>query len=496
MRDRFCIKNDPSELEKKLKQIYDEDYNAKFFERREHKEFLLSVFSSEQKMDEFFGKLCFFLLQNQSYDLVKQFFDVCYIELDREVYFYILTPIECKINTKLGCCSQTSASIEEYDDYDDLNLFAHYRHDKHPLFLLKISDVEDLLGHKIVNISLYNKWKIFGVLIYNFEMLLYALFIIFFTLNSTQLFKFNAFPTGFGSITAVLIIIILIYEAFHIFFVKLSYFFAFTHYFEWVNMILCLMAIFWPSDDSNMNVKTSFYSLSLLYAYLNLIFRTEKSIIFGTYSYAFRKILMKSLRVLPIVLNLFLGFYFAFKIRSRYLTNDGESHNTNEIAGFDSSLSLGLLRLSNMFMGNMDLSALGLALAENSYGADSNNMINYVLVSGFIFLMPIFLFNLFIGIAVGEVGNMVNKGAYHLVKARIDVLLRIFYVFSFFDYFNIKYIRDVQTRKYAWQTPKCKDKNGILYYIKHIYWILKDKLTNSKWSISYRLRTNGEHDLA
>jgi hypothetical protein len=147
-------------------------------------------------------------------------------------------------------------------------------------------------------------------------------------------------------------------------------------------------------------------------------------------------------------------------------------------------------------MGNMDLSALGLALAENSYGADSNNMINYVLVSGFIFLMPIFLFNLFIGIAVGEVGNMVNKGAYHLVKARIDVLLRIFYVFSFFDYFNIKYIRDVQTRKYAWQTPKCKDKNGILYYIKHIYWILKDKLTNSKWSISYRLRTNGEHDLA
>jgi hypothetical protein len=198
---------------------------------------------------------------------------------------------------------------------------------------------------------------------------------------------------------------------------------------------------------------------------------------------------MKSLRVLPIVLILFFGFYFGFKIRSRFLTSDGQDHDSTEISGIDSYISIGLIKLSSMVLGNFDMNELGLG----SLGATDKNIINYILIDVFIFLMPIFLLNLFIGIAVGEVGDMVNKGAYHLVKARIDLLLRIFYIFSLFKYFNVKHFRDLQIKKYCWQTPKLE--KGFEYRIKHVFWILKEKMTYSRWSISYRLTINGENEL-
>jgi hypothetical protein len=116
-------------------------------------------------------------------------------------------------------------------------------------------------------------------------------------------------------------------------------------------MGLCIAALMIPIE--HIETKTSLYSFSVCYAYLSLIFRSEKSIVIGSYAYAFRKILMKSLRVLPLVLILFFGFFFAFRVRSRFITNEGQEHHYLENSAIDGYLSEGLVKLSLMFLGNI-----------------------------------------------------------------------------------------------------------------------------------------------
>jgi hypothetical protein len=72
-----------------------------------------------------------------------------------------------------------------------------------------------------------------------------------------------------------------------------------------------------------------------------------------------------------------------------------------------------------------------------------SNFINYIMTDLFIFLMPLFLYNLFIGIAVGEVNDLMVKGKYHLIKVRIDLFLKKFYLYGI-----------VNEEKYAWQIPE------------------------------------------
>ena len=135
---------------------------------------------------------------------------------------------------------------------------------------------------------------------------------------------------------------------------------------------------------------------------------------------------------------------------------------------------------------------------SSTLGANNENLINYVLTDTFIFLMPVFLFNLFIGIAVGEVSNIVKKGECHLLKVRIDLLLRTFYLISIMKYCRLKCIRNWQHKKYLWLTPKHPPKEFFkrrFYNFPKQVWILRDKLTSMQSNFNFRQRLDGIYDL-
>jgi hypothetical protein len=105
---------------------------------------------------------------------------------------------------------------------------------------------------------------------------------------------------------------------------------------------------------------------------------------------------------------------------------------------------------------------------------------------------------LFIGIAVGEASNIVERGAFHLLKVRIDLLLRIFYLYSFFNFCNRNCLLEIFHKKYLWQVPKNKKGfwRSFKFYVFQVIWILKDKLMNQKWSVHYKVKLNGSSNLA
>jgi hypothetical protein len=388
-----------------------------------------------------FQKVAHQVLDLKWTNAAKILFDTCFIQFDNDTKLFIVSPVESDLINKIN-----KILPNEKNNEDNESWFSHYKKDKHPLKIIRKIDDNDLLGHALVYMALFEKWRFFGRFVYMFEFLIYLSFLAAYTLNSLSLFKDNSMPSWLKWISLGLIIVIISYETVEIICLKFYYFISFSHYFEWINMILCLLALFLEEP----NVKTSLYAFSLTYAYLTLIFRSEKSTVFGTYSYAFRKILIKSLRVFPLVMVLFFAFFFAFKIRSRYITNLDQDHDEKEISAIDSYMSYGLIKLGLMFMGNIDVSEMGLG----HQGTVNSVLINIILVDAFIFLMPIFLFNLFIGIAVGELSDIVNKGQYHLLKVRIDFLLRLFYLYSFLRLSRLAFFRNRFHRKYIWQTKK------------------------------------------
>ncbi|CAF0915274.1 unnamed protein product [Brachionus calyciflorus] len=379
-----------------------------FFERELHSKFLNKTFSFHN-IDEFFGKIAWKLINNKWLDAIELFFDTCSIELDKDVSFFILIPIETEINYIFPRKSNENESKK-------ISWFKHYRDNMHPLYKIRKLDSEKILSHNLVSIGIHEKWFYFGRFLYTIELLLFVAFLVFFSLNANKLYKDYSKPDWFEWPALAFVILFLIYEIFEIIILKTYYFFAFFNFFEWITYILCLLALLTPmknsSGESNINFKTSVYSFSLLSAYLCFILRWERSILIGTYVYAFRKILIKTFRASPLVLIMFVGFYNSILVRSRFESEVGKERTNNEIGVFDVYLSNSIIETLLMFLGNIKVEKFGLG----TVGVDSITFINYLLLNAFIILIPIFLFNLFIGIAVDEVSDILQKGTFHILK--------------------------------------------------------------------------------
>ena len=481
-----CFKND------KIKNnIKNDDLKvciAEYFKQENYKEFLTKkIFSTKTKLDEMFTDLAHKVIDKKWLNAIRVFFDVCFIELDKDVTFFILSPLESNIALTIHNKRVEPIETESERKEERESLWHDIFKRNHPLYTVRKLDDESILGHKLVSMFIYDQWRHFGRFIHGLEYFIYVAFIVFYSLNSLRLFKSYGFPDYFKYITLALIIIILIYESLEMLCLRFYYFISFTSYLEWFNMIFCLVAMF--SQDPT--IKTSFYSLSILFAYLFLIFRSDITLLLGVYTYTFRKILLKSLRIVPLVIILFLAFFFAFKIRSRFITNPGDDHVKKEMSVVDSYLSNGLVQLSLMFMGNINIGDMGLS----PDGATPEDVINYILTDLYIFLMPVFLFNLFIGIAVGEVTDTIKKGEYHVLKVSIDFFLRLFYFYKLLKILKLE--RVFNYNKYLWQIPK--DRRGVRKIgniLGKIVWMLKEKLANTQWTVDYNLYLEGIADIS
>lgn len=410
-------------------------------------DFFKTRFSDSDKIDKMFKMITKVCINNNWFNFLKETYDTCYIQLNslNNVNFYIVSPIELSIKRVCSQINQTSPSSSDSGNND-------YSFGEYKKYYSKIvrNFPDELIQHKIIQTNLNYQWKFVGRFFYYVELFSYIFFLLFFSMASCRLFKQYQYPESFEWITLGIICVNIIFIIKNIIFSRFYYFYSFAHLLEIINMGLCITSISFPV--SSINQKTSFWSFSIAYAYINLIFRLEANQMFGSVSYAFRKIMLKSIRVVPIVICLYLGFSFSFNVRSRFITEPGEDYSDYEMHPFGKFVSTNIINLSLMFMGSIDLSKMGLG----NNGATDLTLINFFMTDAFIFMMCIFLFNLFVGIAVGEVNDMVKKGEIHLLKVRFDMMHQNICLLSRFG------LRvEILHKQFIWEYNKKKKDNRL-----------------------------------
>lgn len=438
-------------------------------------------------------------LDQKWYKLLNEMFNTCCIELDptNDVNIYIASPIQYPVEPLFGKKAiSIKKAITETTNTAKSNPLVDYKirwtefHYKHPLERLKkISDkneADDPFKHMIIRRYVDYQWVSRGVYYYYAELFAYMAFLIFFSLSSPRLFKNYEYSASFEWITlgfVFLNLVFIIKNLFLLFTYSYSYFYSFAHWLELINLTLCITAIMIPTET--LNSKTSFWSFSIAYAYINMIFRLEGTQIFGCYTYAFRKIMLKSIRVLPIVILLYLGFSYAFNVRSRFITNPGEDYSDYEVHPFGQYISTNIINLSLMFMGNnIELEKMG--LGKN--GSRASTFINYFMLELFLFIMCIILYNLFVAIAVGELDDMVKKGENHLYKVHCNIMQQILLIRSFIGRSDVGFFQ----KEIFWEYNKLENKNTIIIMMRKVFAKLVSKLTS--WNaVSNLAHLNGNN---
>ncbi|RNA34587.1 transient receptor potential cation channel subfamily A member 1 [Brachionus plicatilis] len=447
-----------------------------FFENHEYINKLESIFKNcEDEMKIFLKISAEKFIDFKLLNLIESILDLCSIKLDNDTNLFIFYPLETKI--KGYCRNKKIENSSQSLEPDNRGFFSHFYENSVPLSKLRKIDQDNLLSHDLVYNFLHNQWYILGNLFFNLEILLYITFVIFYSLASIRISKEYSFAYEFKWVSLSILIVLIFIEIGELLLLKIYYFYLFSKIFEIINFALVITAI--SISDENLAQKSNFYSVSLLSTYLCLIFRIEKIVLFGTYVYTLRKILLKSFKVLPIVFVMYLGFYVSLRTRSRYVTEPGQEHDKKEISFTDGFLSLSLIKLSEMLLGNFEADQFGLG----DDGATTETFTNFFLINIMIYLMPVFLFNLFIGIAVEEVSDLLKKGQLHLIKIRIDYMIKIFY---FLNFLNLeKCVAKFFQPGFMWNIKR--KKSIPIYNIRKYFLLMSNKLSNSRWSASYQL---------
>ncbi len=148
--------------------------------------------------------------------------------------------------------------------------------------------------------------------------------------------------------------------------------------------------------------------LCLLLRYIVFILCLEKASWFGIYIVAFRRSFENSLYLLPLVLLLFSGFIISFGLKTI-------SYNENfvNLTVFESITEMQLMVLANIDR------------IEN-LGMKTNDIFtNYILFSFFIFLMPVLLINLLIGVSTGQLEEVLHSSEVIQYEMRVVYTLRM-----------------------------------------------------------------------
>jgi hypothetical protein len=308
----------------------------------------------------------------------------------------------------------------------------------HPLLMIGQSNQPKLIKHKAVRKLLDLKWRYFPRFFFYMNLFLYILFLVSYSMNSRTLtgehtnscwlnmsFFLLALFSGYEVIQLVTHLLIDL---------KPSYSVSFKNIAEFFNFMFCFISLSIPNRHPSL--KSSLYSVTVLLVYLVFMLRLDKIPHIGVYVVVFKKVLKKSLTVLPLVIILITGFLVAFTIRANfdhqsgifYNHTNGTNESENKIEKFNASLSNSVFFLIQMMLADFDVENLGL-----NDRITLANSANYVILFLFVLLMTVFLYNLFIGIAVAEISSIMVDAELEYIKFKIEYVLRFQ---SFLDLFG------------------------------------------------------------
>lgn len=298
----------------------------------------------------------------------------------------------------------------------------------HLLYYVVSSKQSKLIQHETTTEFLELKWKHLPRMVYHFHLWLYIVFVISYTINLECLNEQESLVYTISLYVALVTVCILLFEEIvqilisgllHVdreykkcTFVQssiYSYSNSFPNMLEIIVYPSCLASLLITS----LELKLYIYSFVILFVYAILILRLEKFKVIGIYVTVFKNILRRSIKVVPLILFVSLAFLFSFRISSLKETGDEEKL-------FNGSIALSFIRLMTLNLGNYENHKMGL---DTDIGI--SNWPEYVIYTVFLFIIPILIINIFIGISVDEMRKLIDYSHVHNIIIRTEYTLRM-----------------------------------------------------------------------
>lgn len=318
--------------------------------------------------------------------------------------------------------------------------------DRHPLKIMATSRHENLLKHNITQKLIELKWKKCPQYFYFGNLFLYCVFVILLTTHvimSNKIHEQNETNSSNSShheqhtehnvliqdvfvysLTLIFLILHIFKELAQLITEGFSYFRRFDNIIELLTYILTFMFLIplphefcdymGHSNDHfelqgdlivfhRCHLQWQIGSVSILLAWIVFVFFIEKLKIFGKYIVMFHKVLINSFQFFPVFFLFIFGFALSFSMLF------GNKHKD-----FD-KVPTAIMKTLSMMIGELDFTEI---FIEKSWA-------NYVVYALFVAIMCIIIFNLLVGLAVGDINKVETDAYVEFMSMKIDFILKV-----------------------------------------------------------------------
>ncbi|CAF0982172.1 unnamed protein product [Brachionus calyciflorus] len=319
--------------------------------------------------------------------------------------------------------------------------FFSNENDKDILTLIKIQKNPEFLLHETTSILLNKKWRYLPRFIYFFQLALYLIFTVFYSIYGKVFISYEnnkALIITSKVVCLILIIIFIKCEILKIIDLSISkniycYISSAKKITELLNYLICLICVFIPNK---MEDKNTLFSISIFLTYVILILKLDKVSCLGSYIILFEKAFKSSIKLFAILFICMSGLMLSIRIKSIILMQ--QNNQINLIGLFDSLIELGSLKLSNSNEAN-----------DSGFEKLKKNMVNYSIIVMYVIIMFIIFINVLCRLSIDDIKisqaefisnkiKYVKKFENIRQKAKNkDLLLRYFYVNITFIFENL-----------------------------------------------------------
>ena len=287
----------------------------------------------------------------------------------------------------------------------------------HLIPLITESKQPKLINHPSTRELLEIKWRKWPRAIWVFSIVLYFLFVVFYTLSleGLKISKNSTLYNVCWIASLVLTSIFLIIEYVQLLIFHIHYLTSSLVVIKLINAPLCLINLL----VSNMVSRSILYSITIILTYMIFILHLEflekisknVNVRIGIYVNVFKSILAKSIGALPLTILTVIAFVLAFRATSN---NNSGDHL------YDGAFLYASIRTMSVSLGEYNSDEMGIGKEFNG-----STFINYFVYGSFMFILPLAIINMFVGISVDQIIKRLNDANGQNVKLRSDYVVQI-----------------------------------------------------------------------
>ncbi|RDD38683.1 Transient receptor potential cation channel subfamily A member 1 [Trichoplax sp. H2] len=209
-------------------------------------------------------------------------------------------------------------------------------------------------------------------------------------------------------VVLIFVVINLVKEVYQIFHSGYIYFTSFSNYMEIIMYCLVILMLIPPNMTPN-DWQWKIGSVALFLAWINLLLFMERISFLGLYVIMLRNVLVTFLKIITVVVIFIVAFSFVFIILAK----------TEDVF---STFPLTMVKVLVMMVGELDYNDTIVKAISSGRISYPNNILLLLMFVIFIFLMPILLMNLMIGLAIGDIDKIQKNAILGRLAIQIDFL--------------------------------------------------------------------------